>query len=327
MRKTVFAEPGRKWRPSLALVIGGTLGAVLSLPIAGLFSLRALAPMIGTRWSFVLIGCAILVLTGVLCLLLLRILVVPIRQLGLYARALGRGEQAEEPRHYGTPELYGLGRTVIGMADALKARETAVRGYAQHLTHELKSPLTSIMAAAELLEAGGGDARLSANVAVSARRMRQLLDALRRHAEAGTAGRGVADLPGVLEDLRHGHPDLAIRADVVSRQVPLSSEVLRAVLDQLAGNASAHGAGRLNITADALGLTVSDDGPGIDPSDRERIFQPFFTTRRESGGTGMGLAIARALVESQGGRIDLAAVAAEGLPGAAFRIRFASSAL
>jgi signal transduction histidine kinase len=50
---------------------------------------------------------------------------------------------------------------------------------------------------------------------------------------------------------------------------------------------------------------VSDDGPGISEANRAHVFDPFFTTHRDHGGTGMGLTIARALLHSHGGTIEL----------------------
>ena len=81
------------------------------------------------------------------------------------------------------------------------------------------------------------------------------------------------------------------------------------MLTHLIENAAEHGATQigLHVSADPEGprLTVSDNGPGISPGNRDRIFTPFFTTRREKGGTGMGLAIARTLLQAHGGSISL----------------------
>ena len=54
-----------------------------------------------------------------------------------------------------------------------------------------------------------------------------------------------------------------------------------------------------------LPITVADDGEGVSPNNRAQIFDSFFTTRRDSGGTGMGLAIVRAMLDAHGGAIRL----------------------
>jgi len=55
-----------------------------------------------------------------------------------------------------------------------------------------------------------------------------------------------------------------------------------------------------------VALTVTDDGPGVPAADRERLFEPFFTSRRATGGTGLGLSIARSLLAASHATIDLA---------------------
>jgi signal transduction histidine kinase len=75
-------------------------------------------------------------------------------------------------------------------------------------------------------------------------------------------------------------------------------------------NAKAAGASEVSLigkrTARSLELTVIDNGKGIVPPDRVRIFEPFFTSKRAQGGTGLGLPIARALVKGHGGQLELA---------------------
>ena len=63
-------------------------------------------------------------------------------------------------------------------------------------------------------------------------------------------------------------------------------------------------------------LRVGDDGPGVPAADRDRLFEPFFTSRRETGGTGLGLSIARSLLAASQGRIGLV----ETERGAAFEV-------
>jgi signal transduction histidine kinase len=82
------------------------------------------------------------------------------------------------------------------------------------------------------------------------------------------------------------------------------------VLQHLAANAEQHGARNLIIDISAADdtaakLTIADDGPGISAGNRERVFDPFFTTRRDDGGTGMGLTIVRAMLEAHQSSIRL----------------------
>ena len=88
------------------------------------------------------------------------------------------------------------------------------------------------------------------------------------------------------------------------------------------GQTRAEGRVRL-VASDGAGLEVrvEDQGPGVRPELRQRVFEPFFTTRAARPG-GLGLAISRRLVESAGGALDV--VDAEG-GGAAFRLRFGAS--
>jgi signal transduction histidine kinase len=107
---------------------------------------------------------------------------------------------------------------------------------------------------------------------------------------------------------------------VVTRdgRVPMPAEDLQAVLAQLAQNAMAQGASRLDLRWDGSVLSVIDNGAGVAMGNQARIFDPFFTTTRTSGGTGMGLSIVSALVAAHGGQIALV----PGETGARFDITF-----
>ena len=102
--------------------------------------------------------------------------------------------------------------------------------------------------------------------------------------------------------------------------LPIPPEQLKIVLSNLTDNAARHGAKRLSISVQnspqGTILRVSDDGSGISAANRHRVFEPFFTTRRGSGGTGLGLGIVAAVLKSNGGAICLG----EEEPGATFVI-------
>jgi len=297
---------GRKWRPSLALVLGGTIAAVLCLPIAGIVGVRWLWPVIGYEQSVFIVAALILGITGAFGLVLWRLLYGPVTRLAARARAGKAGQPgAFDPvPHYGTSEMAELGRAMLDMGRVLRGREAVVRSYADHATHELKTPLTALRAAAELLQDPGlGPAerdRLGTRITEAVERMTHLLEVQQRYARAQEPmGQGPSNLSKVLGGL-------SLPTDLTGSDVtPLPPEVLQTTLDHLSDNAARAGATRLTLEATPGGLTVIDDGPGIAEGDRARVFDPFFTTRRAEGGTGMGLPIVRRLLEAHGATIAL----------------------
>lgn len=308
----------RKWRPPLALVLGGTLAGIIAVPLVGVGWFRVAGGVLGwaeTAWMLFWLALAA---TSVLGWLLWRLVLAPVTRLTTHARALRDGQCSSLPAHFGTPEITALAQAVDAMAATLQDREASLRAYAGHVTHELKSPLTSLIAATELLDdpslASADRQGLVDTVRASASRMQSLLDALRRLAAAGDPrGHGPCDFAALLATR------LALPATIRSTgPVPLPAETLRAVLDQLAQNAARHGASALDLDCDGATLVISDDGPGIPEGDRARIFEPFFTTARDAGGTGMGLAIVRAMLGAAGADIRLAPAST----GARFEITF-----
>lgn len=312
---------GRHWRPGLALVLSGALLATLGLSFAGLVALRYLGPEIGFRYAALLLGGLILLATLALGWLLARLLLRPIRALEAYAIAALEGDPTL-PTHYGTEELRRTAERVIAMAGALRDREASIRSYADHVTHELKTPVAAIRAAVELLEDGDGlgaeDARLVAGIDGARQQIERQLAAMRRAAAAREA-RHIGETR--LADM--ALPDVGIGLVVEGGElpVPLAREGLAVVLGNLVQNAAENGATQVTVCVGDGGrvVTVTDDGRGISEGNRDRLFDPFFTTRREAGGTGMGLTITRNLLRAHGARIEVMPAA----QGAAFRITFA----
>ncbi|MEM8776923.1 MAG: HAMP domain-containing sensor histidine kinase [Pseudomonadota bacterium] len=297
----------KKWRPPLALVLGGTLAAVFSLPILGIAHFRLAGGILGWGETAWLIFYIALAATALLGYLLWRLVLQPVKALTQHANAVKDARDGPPlPEHFGTPELRDLGQAVVDMAATLKDREAGLRAYTNHVTHELKSPLTSLIGAAELLQNDTPDEdreTLLRTIRESAETMQNQLEALRRLAAAREPfGPGPCHLAKVAEKLETPL-ELKIKDD---RSLPMDPQALSVILTQLASNAEAHGASTLTIQGAENGFSVSDDGNGIAKGNRERIFDPFFTTRRGSGGTGMGLAIVRTILESTGGQIALA---------------------
>ncbi|WP_299949014.1 HAMP domain-containing sensor histidine kinase [uncultured Ruegeria sp.] len=300
----------RKWRPSLAFVLGGGLAGTLVLSLLGLIALRYLGPEIGFRNAAgllaVLIGCA----TGLLGYLMVRLLLRPISALAAYSGAIEQGQRADPPDHYGTQELSRLAGSVLGMAETLQRREASIRVFADHVTHELKTPVTAIRAAGELLSEtetlSDQDRALLHQILGASDQMQTQLSALNSVAKARVPEHhGIVALNDIANEISVSFPELNLSIEGGDQTLPLAASGLRIVLKQLLDNARRHGAGRVYLSAEPGRLNVQDDGPGISGGNRDQIFDPFFTTTREQGGTGMGLTIAANLLAAHGGQISL----------------------
>ena len=303
-----------KWRPPLWMVVAVTLGVVLCLPLIGIVFVRYMWPVMGYREAVWVAGFGTLAATFAMGWALWRILLRPVQIMRDRAAGLREGApDALDPlAHYGTSDMEALGRSFLELGRVLQGREVVLRSYADHVTHELKSPITVVRGAAELL--GLPDlpeeerVRLVGRIEGAAERMTVLLDAQRAFARAQDP-----TLEGEVL-LSKVATDVDVARDGV---VPLSRDGLQLVLDHLVGNARAHGAETITVSYDGK-LVVQDDGPGVSEGNRQKIFEPFFTTRRAGEGTGMGLPIVRRILEAHGAEIALV----DSAKGARFEITF-----
>lgn len=245
------------------------------------------------------------------------------RELVDRAERIGRGDrEAFQPlAHYGTREFAQLSDSFLDMAEQLSRRSDYIATFSAHLTHELKSPLTSIKGAAELLldsleSKSDGLTRMEqknfiSNILGDAGRLEAMTQRLRELARAETAPQNEqTELAQVIGALKNRFPTRSIEASgCLDRLIGMSGEKALIVLSHLTDNAMRHNAKNVRLEAVAerafVRMTVSNDGDAISASNREKVFDAFFTTRRDTGGTGMGLSIVRAVMTSHGGSIRL----------------------
>jgi nitrogen fixation/metabolism regulation signal transduction histidine kinase len=199
---------------------------------------------------------------------------------------------------------------------------------ARRLAHEIKNPLTPIQLAFQELEArwkrAPGDEAFGRLLADAAGIVREEVGTLQRlvadfsaFARLAESAPEPADLGDFVEEFVRTSPQLAEQADVeVVRTGPCPTAIDRALMRRVLANLVTNAVeacrpARARITLGvsrtrtrAL-LTVGDDGPGIDAELRERIFDPYFTTKQE--GTGLGLAIVKKIVLQHGGDIEAGA--------------------
>ncbi len=262
----------------------------------------------------------------------------PVHALIEQARRAARGERgAVTPlRHAGTREIHELSETIAAMATTLESRAAYIRDFAAHVSHEFKTPLTSMQGAVELLRehdadmSGSERERFLGMVAADVNRLERLVRRLLELARADVMQprqeqAAIADIVNaVATRQRELGLDVAVDNHAAGARVAIAPEILDSILGTLCDNARQHAGVGARVTIRCamdkatrqLLIDFSDNGPGISAANAAKIFEPFFTTARERGGTGLGLSITRSLLAAHGGGIAL-------LPtqqGAAFRL-------
>ena len=216
-------------------------------------------------------------------------------------------------------------------------RLSAIGEMAAGLAHQIRTPLSAALLYAGQLDHARLDAarqaRFRAKLVERLRHLERLVNDMLAFARGGEVEQGGFALRDLVATLAarseaalavagarlHCHLPEALAGVLL----PGSVDMLGAALANLVENALQAGADAIELTVhddEALVLEVADNGPGIAEADRERVFEPFFTTRTD--GTGLGLAVVRNTVEAHGGRIRLLPAGT----GARFEIRLPRAA-
>jgi len=231
------------------------------------------------------------------------------------------------PASRGAPEFEALRLALRELAGALaSAREReleaerlrAFREVARRVAHEIKNPLTSMRIAVDQMRRKDGmtEARKETAMEVMAAETDRLERLAREFADFGRLPEGPpseVDLVELLEELgRTSVPDeVAVRltANGGPRMIVGHYEPLRRAFANLYRNAAEamQGKGTIDVTVTGegagLAVTIADHGPGIPAELRQRVFEPYFTTKAD--GTGLGLALVRVTLESHRGTIAI----------------------
>jgi nitrogen fixation/metabolism regulation signal transduction histidine kinase len=306
--------------------------------VQGLDALRAEIRQSYVRaFGALLVGMA--VLAAAIGILLARRTTRRVSDLVAAVRRLARGDlgvQVDPGR--ATDEVAGLARAFNAMVrEVRESRDRIVylekisgwQEVARRLAHEIKNPLTPMKLAFQQLEArwkaselGELDPDFGARLAEAGEVVRdeigtlqRLVDEFSSFAKLPEVRPEPADLGEFVEDFLRTSPDVAEAAEVevvkASPEIPVALDrtLMRRVMANLCANAidaARPARARLHLgvarAKDRAVLTVADEGPGIDRAARERIFDPYYTTKKT--GTGLGLAIVKKIVLQHGGEIQ-----------------------
>ncbi len=247
----------------------------------------------------------------------------PLRRMAATAEEVRSGDLTprlrEEPA--AAPELRALIAGFNRMLERLDLAFSRQRRFVSDASHELRTPLTAIRGQIEVPasvpEVGVEEVqRVKAVTLAEVEQMERLVEellALAQLDERSEIEVSQVDLAALLRELAGTDSSGVELGDLAEGHIAGNPELIARVVRNLLANARRHAgdSGRVIVSASAANgratVCVDDDGPGVPPAERERIFERFHRVDsargRESGGSGLGLAISREIVEAHGGRI------------------------
>ncbi|OLF84342.1 histidine kinase [Marinobacter sp. C18] len=291
------------------------LGVSLALSSGQWFNARARPPAPSWLWlkaTLTSVGITAVLLTLTLLLAVRRILR-PMNELSRAAHAFGRGEKVRIPEK-GPEDVREVTRAFNQMQDQVgRAQEDRARLLAA-LAHDLRTPITSMRLRVEMLPDGEDRDRLLDSL----REMQHLAEATLDFIRGSTTEQHRRyDLATLLDSLCGDLQEMGL--EVHFEESPRcvlqgQPEAVKRALRNLIENAVNYGEQAevmLETRESEAVVTIVDQGPGIPEAERERVFEPFYrleqSRNRETGGAGLGLAIARTLIRGMGGDIRLGA--------------------
>jgi signal transduction histidine kinase len=268
-------------------------------------------------WAIAALGVGGLMFSAVAATWLSRRISLPMARLAEVSEQLGDGDFTARAEESGIREIDDVVSALNSSATRIEELVGAEREFASNASHQLRTPLTALRLHLEELELSVQDpaARDEVQAAVAqADRLQATIEdllVLARQGRMGPASRFdvVPVIDAELSRWRHSVPDRAIvRTGDQTRTVTASRPCVVHVLDVLIDNAVRHGGGTITLDVqavdDLVAITVTDEGAGVS---EELGYDIFIRRVSGHGGTGIGLALARILAESSGGRLDLVA--------------------
>jgi two-component system sensor histidine kinase GlrK len=253
----------------------------------------------------------------------------PMKEIGLAIKRLGAQDLDHRITVRGPRDVRELGELLEWLRQRIQHLEQQKLAFLRHISHELKTPLTTIRSGSELLVEGLDDGseesiEVAKIIHANGLQLQHLIEDLLRFSETQSV---ITDLElvdaleletmirGVLDAqlLVSAAKDIDVKTDLEPVRVRGDPNKLRIVFDNLLTNAAKYTprGGRIHVSLRAAGscavLDVEDNGPGVDESETERIFEPFqqgsAVYHASVKGTGLGLSIAKEYVEAHDGHI------------------------
>ncbi len=238
----------------------------------------------------------------------------PLARLSQATDRLGRGDWVPDLPDSGPAELARLTTAFNRMQDRLRRFVDERSRLLAALGHDLRSPLTALRVRAEMVD----DDETRAALIASIDEMQEMTEATLTFARGTATAEEVAEidlhdfLEALVRDYRQTGRDVTLARPPAGLQLRGRPVALRRALRNLIDNALRYGRRarlQVEVAADEIRIHIDDDGPGLSPENLSRVFEPFLrleeSRSRETGGVGLGLAIARSILRAHGGEVTL----------------------
>ena len=326
-----FRQPSRKGRAFRVLSGGREVGSVVMGPrrVPDVAPEPAMSTLVSALdrsllWSGIAAGAGGILLVS----LVSRRALASVRVLNSAAKRLGHGDLSQRVPALSRDEVGELGRTFNSMAEGLERAEQQRRSLVADIAHELRTPLSNIQGYVEAVRDGvlqPDDATIN-TIYQQVQYLAHLVEDLRLLAQAEAKDFRLSKQPDSLIDvLRRSVEAFRPRAEAKGVSVTLDAPMefplvlmdrtrVAQVVGNLLENAISHApeASQVTVSAEvsagnAASIAVADDGAGIPPDDLPHVFDRFYrvdpSRTRATGGAGLGLTIAKQLVEAHAGSI------------------------
>ncbi|RXT56067.1 hypothetical protein B6S44_08320 [Bosea sp. Tri-44] len=277
------------------------------------FSSSALGASQHLDWGLTAIMICFAVAIVVVALLLLRWATRPLRDLAIAAERFSLDQTPQPLPEHGPVEVRRAARAFNTMRERIRHLVAERTQAMAAVSHDLRTPITRLRLRSEFLDDDATRVLIDADLS----EMEAMIDSTLDYLRGGTSSEPMrpVDLASVIETIVDEHADQGHRVSLVGlSSAPVRGGVLslKRAASNIIGNAVKYGqAAKVTIAeaGDSFAVVVEDEGPGIAPADRERVFHPFVRLEesrgRQTGGSGLGLTIALAIARSHDGSIVL----------------------
>ena len=265
-------------------------------------------------WQFIISMALMGVIVIAVSVWAVRRVTAPLGMLSAAADRLGRDVGAEPLAETGTREMQSAARAFNRMQERLRRLIESRTQMLAALSHDLRTPLTLLRLRAEEVADADERDKMLATIAEMDEMIGTTLAFARDEVRAEPRRR--VDVAALLASVVDDMADAGLPV-TMAPAAPLTHEcqpgALKRAITNLLDNAVKYGKraqAAISATANAIEITIDDDGPGIPEAELPRVFQPFYRVEesrsRDTGGTGLGLAIAQSIVQAHGGELTLA---------------------